>query len=259
MRIPRMISGALTFALLLALLAGCATTETTPSSDPTATSKRIKFLSDYERLKPVEDMEGAEAWRVAGVDWKKFNKVLIERIKVFLTDEGERKPIDPTDLKMLIDYFYRALVKELEPVVEIVEKEGPGVLRIRIAIVDLVPTEAYRSVIGTAVPYGFTAEYASGPATGRPAGSTPYLGKTGIEAQFIDGGSKKVIAEFSDLRVGKKYGADLAKSAPDAAMKWATGYLDSFTTWGYAKEAFKMWAARLRERFDELRSANKKK
>ena len=67
MRIPRMISGALTFALLLALLAGCATTETTPSSDPTATSKRIKFLSDYERLKPVEDMEGAEAWRVAGV------------------------------------------------------------------------------------------------------------------------------------------------------------------------------------------------
>jgi hypothetical protein len=89
--------------------------------------------------------------------------------------------------------------------------------------------------------------------------ATPYLGQTGIEAQFIDGGSKKVIAEFSDLQIGRKYGAARVKSAPDLAQKWATGYLDSFTTWGYAKEAFKMWASFFRERFDELRGINNKK
>jgi hypothetical protein len=203
-------------------------------------------------------MEGAKEWLSPGVDWKKYNKVLIERIKVFLKQEGERKPIDPTDLKILVDYFYGALVKEFEPVVEIVEKEGPGVLRVRIAIVDLMPTEAYRSAIGTAVPYGFTAEFVSGPATGRPVGSMPYLGQTGIETQVIDGGSGLVVAEFSDLRIGRKYGADLAKNAPDLAQKWATGYLDSFTTWGYAKEAFKMWASLFREHFDKLRAASGK-
>jgi hypothetical protein len=204
-------------------------------------------------------MEGANEWLSTGVDWKKYNMVLIERIQVFLKQEGKRKPVDPTDLKILVDYFYEALVKELKPTVEIVEKEGPGVLRFRIAIVDLVPTVAYRSAIGTATPYGFVAEYASGPATGRPAGATPYLGLTGIEAQFIDSGSGAVMAEFSDLRIGRKYGADLAKSVPDFAQKWATGYLDSFTSWGYAKEAFKMWAGLFRERFDELRGVNKKK
>lgn len=258
-----MMREALIFALLIAFAAGCATTETKPSSDPAATSfdpaappARSGFLSDYEQLKPVEGMKGAEAWRSADADWKKFNKVLIERIQVFVKEEGKPKPIDPTDLKMLVDYFYEALVKALKPAVEIVDKEGPDVLRVRIAIVDLVPTVAYRSLLGTATPYGFVAEYASGPATGRAAGSTPYLGHTGIEAQFIDGGLKKVIAEFSDLRVGKKYGADLAKSAPDAAVKYATGYFSSFSAWGYAKDAFNLWAALIRERFDELRGVN---
>lgn len=266
MRITMMMREALIFALLIAFAAGCATTETKTSSDPAATSSdpaappaRSGFLSDYKQLKPVEGMKGAEAWRSADSNWKKYNKVLIERIQVFLKEEGKPKPIDPTDLKMLIDYFYGALVKALKPAVEIVDQVGPDVLRVRIAIVDLVPTVYYRSLIGTATPYGFVAEFASGPLTGRPAGSTPYLGLTGIEAQFIDGGSKKVIAEFSDLRVGKKYGADLAKSAPDAAVKWATGYLDSFTTWGYAKEAFKMWSALIRERFDELRGVKAEK
>jgi hypothetical protein len=254
-----MISGALTFALLLAFVAGCATTETKTSSDPAAAPARSGFLSDYERLNPVEGMKGAESWRSPDADWKKYNKVMIERIQVFLKEEGKPKPIDPTDLKMLIDYFHDALVKELKPAVEIVDQEGPDVLRVRIAIVDLVPTVAYRSLLGTATPYGFVAEYASGPATGRAAGSTPYLGQTGIEAQFIDGGSKTVIAEFSDLRLGKKYGADLAKSATDAAAKYAAGYFNSFSAWGYAKEAFEMWASFFRERFDELRGINNKK
>ena len=257
-RIKKIISGAIFFALLLAFFAGCASTGTKESPDPVAASARTGFLSDYERLKPVKDMKGAESWRNADTDWKKYSKVMIERIQVYLKQEDKKKPIDPTDLKTLIDYFHDALVKELKPTAEIVDQEGPDVLRVRIAIVDLVPTVAYRSLLGTATPYGFVAEFASGPATGRAAGTTPYLGHTGIEAQFIDGGSKQVVAEFSDLRVGKKYGADLAKSAPDAAAKYATGYFDSFTAWGYAKEAFNIWAALLRERFDELRGVNKK-
>lgn len=258
-RITRTISGASLFALFLVFFAGCASTGSKPAPDVAAPSARTGFLSDYDRLKPVEGMKGAQAWRSENTDWKKFNKVLIERIQVYLKEEKDRKPVDPTDLKMLIDYFHDALVKELKPSAEIVDQEGPDVLRVRIAIVDLVPTVAYRSLVGTATPYGFVAELASGPATGRSVGTTPYLGYTGVEAQFINAGSREVVAEFTDMRVGKKYGADLAKGASDAAVKYTKGYFDSFTAWGYAKEAFDMWAALIRERFDILRGINKDK
>jgi hypothetical protein len=73
---------------------------------------------------------------------------------------------------------------------QVVDQPGPGVLVLRIELTNLVPTQVSRSVAGTAIPYGFVAEAASGPASGRPAGSTPYLGETGIEMQFLDGASK---------------------------------------------------------------------
>ena len=92
----------------------------------------------------------------------------------------------------------------------IVDKAGAGVLVVRIALTDLVPTNVADSLVGTAVPYGFAAEVASGAATGLPAGATPYLGETGIEVQFRDGASASVIAECADTEVGRKYAADMS-------------------------------------------------
>jgi hypothetical protein len=249
-RVTESFTQGLIFTIVLALLSGCASTGTQTS---TAVRERSGFLSNYNMLKPIEGSDGAQAWRLPDVDWKKFHTVLIERIQVFIKENSESKGIDPIDLKMMTDYFYESLVKAFEPAVPIVDKADPGVIGLRIAIVDLVPTKYGRSIVGTLTPYGFVAEAASGPASGRPAGSTPYLGETGIEVQFIDGGTGQVIAEFADHKFGKKYDLDTSKSATGAAKQWVTGYVDSFTTWSYAKQAFDQWANLFRQRFDELR------
>jgi hypothetical protein len=238
------------FMLMVGLLCGCASTDTTIIAK---TPDRSGFLSNYEMLKPIEGGDGAKAWRNQDVDWKKYDKVLIERMQVFIKEDSENKGIDPTDLKMLTDYFYQALVKELEPTAQIVDTAGPDVMGLRIAIVNLVPTKYALSIAGTLTPYAFVAEAASGPASGRPAGSTPYLGETGIEVQIVDGGSGQVLAEFADNRFGKKYDLDTTKSVSGAAKQWANGYMDSFTTWSYAKQAFDKWAELLKIRFNELR------
>jgi hypothetical protein len=238
------------FLLMMVLFCGCASNGT---PKPAKTPERSGFLSNYEMLKPIEGGDGAQAWRSQDVDWKKYDKVLIERMQVFIKEDSENKGIDPTDLKMLTDYFYQALVKELEPTAQIVDKAGPDVIGLRIAIVNLVPTKYGLSIAGTLTPYAFVAEAASGPASGRPAGSTPYLGETGIEAQIQDGGSGQVLAEFADNRFGKKYDLDTSKSASGAAKQWVNGYMDSFTTWSYAKQAFDQWAVLIKNRFNELR------
>jgi len=251
-------------ALLAAgsILAGCAASDSSFSSllgggasvtasDPTRFT-RSGFLSDYARLKPAPVGGGVECWRAAGVDPKLYDKVLIARMVVTLKP-GQQQGIDPTDLKTLTDYFHNALANALKAQMQVVDRPGPGVLVIRIALTDLVPTGVGESLVGTLVPYGFVAEAGSGVATGRPAGSTPYLGETGIEMQFRDGATGAILAECRDTEIGRKYAADVNSGAAGAAQAWASGYMNSFETWAYAKNAFDKWSALIATRLAELR------
>lgn len=222
------------------------------ASDASAIS-RSGFLTDYARLRPAPGGAGMLCWRDANVDWKRYDKVLIERIHVYVKPGAKPNPIDPTDLKMLLDYFHGAMVKAITPEAQIVNAPGPGVLRVRIALTELTATNPLESLAGTAVPYGFVAEIGSGAATGRPAGSTPYMGDTGMAVQFRDGGTGRVVAECADNEIGRKYAADLNQGVAGAAAAWANGYVESFTSWSYAKDAFDKWAAVFARRFAELR------
>ncbi|MDH3289117.1 MAG: DUF3313 domain-containing protein [Betaproteobacteria bacterium] len=239
-----------------ALLAGCQT----PGSGTAVTASdktrmtQSGFLSDYARLKPVPWGEGIECWHDPNLKPKNYDKVLVSRIVVSLAppkNKDAENTIDPTDLKILTDYFHDALVKALKPQMQIADKAGPGVVVMRIALTDLVPTQVSRSVAGTLIPYGFVAEAGSGVAAGRPAGSTPYLGVAGMEMQIRDGASAAILAECRDTEIGRKYALD--DNASGAAETWANGYLNSFQAWSYAKNAFDKWALLFARRFAELR------
>ena len=169
---------------------------------------------------------------------------------------GQEHGIDPSDLKALTDYFHASLVKALSPQMKVVDKPGRGVLVLRIALTNLAPTGIAESVTGTVVPYAFIAEAGSGVATGRPAGSTPYMGETGMEMQFRDGETNKVLGECRDTEIGRKYAADLDSNAVGAAQTWASGYLNSFQSWAYARNAFDKWAALTAKRIAALRGVS---
>jgi hypothetical protein len=241
--------------------AGCASTDSgllgsgtgVTASDP-ARLTQTGFLSDYRRLAPVSWAEGIQCWRKPDLDARKYDKVLIERMVVTLKPD-QQQGIDPTDLKALTDYFHASMVKALKPQMPVVNKAGPGVLTIRIALTNLVPTDVTRSVTGTVIPYAFVAEAGSGVATGRPAGSTPYLGETGMEMQFRDGASSAVLAECRDTQLGRKYAADMDAGAAGAAQTWASGYMNSFQSWSYAKNAFDKWSMLTAQRLAALRGA----
>jgi hypothetical protein len=247
-----------------ALFAGCQTYDAALGSGTSVTATdsarltRSGFLSDYVRLKPVAALDGIECWRDPRLDAKQFDKVMVSRIVVSLAPpkagkEGEPKTIDPNDLKTLTDYFHDSLVKALKPQMQVVDKAGPGVVVIRIALTDLVPTTVTDSLAGTLIPYAFIAEAGSGVATGRPAGSTPYLGETGMEMQFRDGANGQIIAECRDTEIGRKYAGDVNGTALGAAQTWANGYMSSFQAWQYAKLAFDKWSLLVARRFAELR------
>lgn len=243
-------------------LSGCVTTNPAAdgSTNITASDKsrmtKSGFLSNYGALKTQPWSDGIECWRAPGLNAKQYDKVMISRIVVSIApskEEGAEQTIDPSDLKTLTDYFHGSLDKALRPQMKVVEQPGAGVVVMRIALTHLVPTKVTNSVAGTLIPFAFVAEAGAGVATGRPAGSTPYLGETGMEMQFLDGATAKVLAECRDTEVGRKYAAEVDSGASGAAQTWAGGYLNSFQSWSYARNAFDKWSLLVAQRFAHLR------
>lgn len=212
---------------------------------------RSGFLTDYDRLKKADWGDGVECWRDAGFDARQYDKVMISRIVVSLTPaDGKETLVDPSDLKKLTDYFQDSLVNALKPQMKVVTAPEAGTVMIAVALTSLKPTDVKRSVAGTLIPYGFVAEAGSGVAKGGPAGSTPYLGETGVEMQFLDATTGTVLGECRDTTVGRKYAAEMDANA---VSTWASGYMGSFQSWSYAKSAFDKWSMLVAQRFAAVR------
>ena len=99
------------------------------------------FLTDYTNLKLRADTENSFIYKNPKIDTKKYKKIMVERIKVWFKEDSEYKGIDPAEIKELTDYFHKASVDALGEQYPIVREPGPDVLRLRIAITDLVPNK----------------------------------------------------------------------------------------------------------------------
>lgn len=240
----------LRLALLTLFLAACSTSPDLSEQAPPPAAY-AGFLAHPDRLQPVPSESGAYRWIDSDAKLAQYNQILLERIQVQLASDAEYKAIDPTELKMLTDYFHQAIVKALGDTYSVVNRVGPGVLRVKITIVDLVPTKPEMSVVALVVPYATVADVTSGAAAGGPAGSAPYLGRTGIAAQFIDGQTSWVIAEYADTQVGRKYVVDTAKGVGSAITIGFSDYAKAYSTWAYAQQAFDGWAQQFRARLDQ--------
>ncbi|MGB5063460.1 MAG: DUF3313 domain-containing protein [Candidatus Competibacter sp.] len=236
---------------LTLLLAACASSPDLSEQAP-ASAAYAGFLTYPDRLQPVPGDSGAYRWIDRDADLARFDKILLERIRVQLASDADYKAIDPTELKALTDDFHQAIVTALGNAYPIVTQSGPGVLRVRITIVDLVPTKPEMSVVALVVPYATVADVASGAAAGGPVGSAPYLGRTGIAAQFIDSKTNRVVAEYADTRVGRKYVVDTSQGVGNAISTGFSDYAKAYSTWAYARQAFEGWAQQFRARLDQI-------
>jgi Protein of unknown function (DUF3313) len=235
-----------------ALLAGCASSPSS-SASTSASPAAINYGSSLaypERLQPTGDASGAMRWKDPVVDFRKYDKILIERIRVQLASDSAS--LAPDDLKALTDYFHQTLVKALDPPYGVVTRAERGVLRMRITLVDLVATKPEMSVVVLLTPYATLPDLAAGASGGRPAGSATYLGKTAIAVEFIDGETNAVVAEYAETRFGRKYVLDTNQGVTAGVTEGAKNYLDAYSTWAYAKQAFDGWSQQFRARLDQI-------
>jgi hypothetical protein len=220
--------------------------------------KHAGFLSDYSKLKHARDGSEAEIYTKPGFNLKNYNKILLDRIIIWYRDDAEYKGIDPTELKALADYFHDAIARELGTAYPLVSEPGTDVLRLRIAITELVATRPAVSAVVLVLPYVTIGDIASGATTKGGMGSSPYVGDAAIEAEALDSLTNEQLAAFVERRIGKKYDIDLNQgTVVGTVTQGVTAYAKAYTYWGYAKDAFDYWAKKLRQRLDKAHGIKK--
>ena len=241
-----------TTLLILALAAGTASVTWAEEDAPPPQTKAGRFgdykpqgfLSDYSKIRPVGDDGDTYRYRNPSVDVKKYNKLMIDRIKIFLAEDADYKGIDPAELKELVDYFHQAIEKAVGDAYPVVREPGPDVLRLRIAITDLVPNKPEASVVTLVVPFLWVGDAGAGAVQGN-VGSTPFVGQVSIELEALDSETSDQVAAYIETRMGKKY------NWTEGVEKGVTDYIKAYSTWAYTRQAINFWANLIRQRLDE--------
>jgi hypothetical protein len=185
------------------------------------------FLGDYSKLQPGPEGGVAKSYIKPGVDFKKYNKVMLDQVRFYFKDDAADKGIDPDEMKELANTFDKAVVDALGSAYPLVDKPGPDVMRIRVAITNMeLPNRAINAV-STVLPVGLAISTIKSGVTGKGTG----VGEISMEFQMLDSETNQVLAEGVDRRSG--------------------GKIDSMSKFGTAEDAFKFWAQRLRTKLDE--------
>ena len=195
----------LTAAFFLAGIAGCQTT-----------AQNSGFLSDYSQLRPSKVVKGAMDYRNPRRSLGNYNKFIIEPYRVYFAANAEGIGIDPAELKNLVDYFRNESVKALSKRYRVVNRPGPGVARLRIAITSITKTKPVMNNL--------------------PQGKLLGVGLGGASME----------AEILDSRTGERLGA-IVESKQGEQFSFS----DAVSRYGHAKQVMRYWIERFVKRLDQ--------
>ena len=212
-------------ALALALLASaCAATSPTRGVEP------LGFLRDYDSL-VASDEDGALVFIGAGVDWRAYDAIMIDSVAVW-HETGREKIPDP-ESQRISDFLYAALQRELSKDYAIVDHPGPGVMRLRAAVSEVMGARFVGNTLTTAVPQ----HRLLSPLHDRGLIFQTWLAAAAIEVELLDSMTSGLLAAVVDAR------------ASGRALGGRGG------RWKDVDDAFTGSARRLRERLEEQRGS----
>jgi hypothetical protein len=214
---------------LLTFTISCASTS--PESKGAASGRTYSgFLGDYAQyLRPGPKGEAKMHWLKPGVNFGKYDKLMLESVTFFLADDSQYKGIDPVEMKKLADLFNEDLINALKGTCPLVAEPGPDVLRLRIAITNLEQGRPVLSAVTAVTPAG-------------PAGiKVTEKGDTGLWV-----GSGATTAEF--MAIDSMTDEVVGVARDDRSAKFA----ERSRKWGSAEDAFRYWAERIRSALNKV-------
>lgn len=179
--------------MLAALCASCASPETKPSRAPAPTANS-GFLTDYGLLQADPEDAGYSHYVAPAFNPAQYRKFIIDTPEIIVNTGDKYQPLDPARLADIQQYYQAVMSAALGKHYEVVTEPGPGVARLRVAVVgvvevnpplkprDLIPVSALFKVARAA------------------AGKNPQVLRVSIESEALDSETGAVLGETVDSR-----------------------------------------------------------
>jgi Protein of unknown function (DUF3313) len=224
-------------AALLFVLPGCSTTvESKPAaaqalqSGGQLPSSITGFLGpDAAKLAPGPEGGAALVWVNPAAQWNSYTKIQLMPVEFWAAADSK---VSTADQQVLTQYFYNTLRSNLSKSFTVVDQPGPGVLTLRVALMDATTAVPGLRTVSVIVPQARVLNLAQSMATD----SYAFVGSAEAKMKLTDPVSGAVLAEAVDRRAG---GMGLKSAA-------------SFQ-WGDAQNAMDYWAERIPERLTHFR------
>ena len=219
---------ALLFVFTVLLISGCASTYQARSVEESG------FLGDYTMLKegswsqPLRIYINPDANKIC----KKYTKVLLEPVSIWVKPESSLEDVSEEDRQMLTDYLYDSLKEALSRDYIIVNRAGPDVLRVRAALTEADGSWVVLDTITSIVPM------ALGLSTLKQLtfGTASFVADASIELELEDSMTQMTLAAMADRRAGGK------------------GWSRKFNKWGKVEKAFDYWAEKVQSGLEKCRA-----
>jgi hypothetical protein len=222
---------------LLFMLPGCSTTvESKPAaaqaveSGGALPSSVTGFLGpDAAKLAPGPEGGAALAWVNPAAQWSSYTKIQLMPVEFWAAADSK---VSTADQQVLTEYFYNALQTNLSKSFTLVDQPGPGVLTLRVALMDATTAVPGLRTISVVVPQARVLNLAQSLATD----SYAFVGSAEAEMKATDSVSGALLAEAVDQRAG------------GMGLKGAASF-----QWGDAQNAMDYWAERIPQRLTQLK------
>jgi len=215
---------------------GCASTQEAKSVEKSG------FLGDYSMLREGKRStfgQGAEneallVYRNPAADWRKYKRIQLDPVTVWLGPESKMKDVSAEDRQRLANLLWSQLNEQLKKDYEMTNTLGPDVLRIQAAITEGESSNAVMDTVSSIVPQLKLLSGVKSMATGVSA----FTGSASVEAKMTDGQTGKLLAAAVDRRGGTKSLSGVTNS------------------WNDVEEAYRFWAEKTRYRLCQARGGS---
>jgi hypothetical protein len=206
-----------------AMLAACTTTQEAKVSQADI---KCGFLGPVcSQLKT--DAPGQQiAWLYTNpsVNWTKYKKLMIQPVTFW---DDEKSKVSVEDQHRLTNFLYATLEQELTKQFQVVDQDGPDVMQLQIALIDVAAATPVLRTITMVIPQARILATLKRGITG----SYPFVGGVQAEFKLTDSLTGQVLAAGVDRRIG---GGNISTAA-----QWE---------WGDAENVMKAWSKLAAER-----------
>ncbi|MDH5564912.1 MAG: DUF3313 domain-containing protein [Nitrospirota bacterium] len=191
------------------------------------------FLDNYTGLRPAPDDSGAWSYRKPGVNFNGYTKIMLDPLVIWPHPDSAYGGLDSLTVWKLALGFQESMSQALAGGYVIVKEPGPGVLRLRAALTDVMLEHPKLASPGPLLPLANDILIQAGE---KISGMNALEGEAAIEAELLDAESQERLVAYVEKRVSSKV--------------LLTQDKDSL---GPVLEIFDYWARKLRQRLDEER------